>query len=452
MSDDRAPAPAPAPILVSGAGLAALALLPFQRPNLYALVYSRLHPEATPYELGKLLRITLGDLALAAALSLLVVWVIRSGQWRRLVALPAAVWAYLAVIVVAGLAAGAVKSTIKELVQSVELFAAAYVVFACVLGSRRKRASAAVILLEVTALMALVALVQYLAGAPGHLVRAGFLDNNNLGVYMALVLPLALGAGLAEERPWAQSSLLGLAAAGLLVTLSGGLLIAAVAGLVAAAALWSRKALAATAAAAAVVVLLVIPQMPGGLRGRFGALRVFASSGGQTVVTTRFRRWGAAVKLVRGNPFLGKGPGRFTAALAEYYGSGPAEKPAGNTADPAAWNVTADEPGSFGMYNVTACETGLLGLGILMWVFAAAMGAGARALGTVTRNGGRDRGLLCGAMGGVTGVLVAGIFGSPLVGGIWPVMVFMLALIGAIAADAEPRGADAPMPTSADGE
>ena len=49
------------------AATAALALTPLQRPNLLALAYSVMRPGMNDYQLGKLMRITLGDVGLGVA-------------------------------------------------------------------------------------------------------------------------------------------------------------------------------------------------------------------------------------------------------------------------------------------------------------------------------------------------------------------------------------------------
>ncbi len=431
------------PLLVSGSAIAALALLPFQRPNVVALVVEVLGLDWPEKKIEALPAVTLGDLALGAAFAIFLAWVIRSKEWRRLWDLPVGVAAYMAVVLVAGISAGQMRPLAKELLQSFEFFVAAFIIFSCALSHPDSRRSAATVLLEVTGVIVLAALVQYLGSGPAHTVRAGFLHNNALGLYLALMLPVALGAALAEERVWVRTALLIGCAVGPVVMLSGGFFLAAVAGMLVAAALYDARAMWATAAASVVVILLVVPSMPRGVGRQFDAIDVFATppASDDPVVTARYKRWGAAVKLIGDKPVLGVGPGRFTSELQNYYRTGPAGKPSGDTSVPANWNVSADEPGTFSAYAVVACETGLVGLAALAMVFLAILAAGARCRSGVR---GFDRGLLCGAMGGIVAVVIGGTFGQPLVRGIWPVLVFVMALVRTIAAETRP--ADDPGP------
>jgi len=133
------------------------------------------------------------------------------------------------------------------------------------------------------------------------------------------------------------------------------------------------------------------------------------------------KRWAAGLECLRENPTLGVGPGRFQDQIQRYYLHG-LGKGIGSSAKVEDFDVSFDEPGSHGLYEVAACEGGLLGLAVLAWFLAAAIARSGRAAA------GDTSGLAAGALGAAVAVLIAGVFATVLARGVALPLVVVLAL------------------------
>jgi O-antigen ligase len=179
------------------------------------------------------------------------------------------------------------------------------------------------------------------------------------------------------------------------------------------------------AAAAVVVVALLIQPLglPSVREAQFRSVSLFLADekNGDESASMRARRWQAAVNCVRKNPALGVGPGQFQARIGEYYRH-PYQKLAGAGDDTAGYDVRFDEPGSQGLYEVTAVEMGLMGLLAALWFFGTVIG---RAAGGALKD---PTGLAAGALGAAVAAAVGGLFGAIMIRGVAVTLVFVFAM------------------------
>ncbi|MHC5054998.1 MAG: O-antigen ligase family protein [Planctomycetota bacterium] len=405
------------------AGLSCVASL-----NVFALVRG---PAAAERAIG----ISPGDVLLAAlALAAAVQVLLFKRPWRRALPPPAAFALAAAAALSAGAMvvrewgelSGAMGGAVREVVQLVEVFVVGYAWVLWAARRRRELDRALLALAVAVTVNVLLALVQLGGGAHPFHVRGLFANRNFFGVFLAATLPVLVAAASAEgDRPaGVRLWMLSTAAAGLAVMTSGGLFAAAAVGvLVAAFAVGSRAGLAA-AAAVAVVALMIQPTraLPGVREAQYRSVALFPEDAhGRRAPSERMRRWAAGLECLRDNATFGVGPGRFQTRIERYYLHG-LGKGGGNSTDVEAFDVSFDEPGSHSLYEVTACEGGLLGLVALAWFLAAAVARSGRAAA-------RDSsGLAGGALGAAVAVLIAGVFGSVIARGVALPFVVVLAL------------------------
>lgn len=195
------------------------------------------------------------------------------------------------------------------------------------------------------------------AGGPGvPLPRLSALGSSNgLAAYLLLTVPLGLRGWIAAKSSWAR------------ILLGGGLLASALVFFL------TRSRGGIVGLIAALVVGLWLSrggQVPGRLRGRrvVVLLLILALGAGSAVVLAqrgldlaggtvqvRYESWRAAVLTLRDHPFLGSGPGTFGAELLHYR-------------DPHRLSEIHSHAHS--MYLTLAAETGVSGLGALIWLIA----------------------------------------------------------------------------------
>ncbi len=422
--------------------------------------------------------VLLAALALAAALEILLC----KRQWKRALP-PAAAWGLVGAAAVSAVVmigrdwadlSGALGGSAREVAQLVEVFIVGYawVLWA---GRKRRELDRALLALAVAVTANVVlALVQLACRAHPFHVRGLFANRNYLGVFLAVTLPVLVAAASTDGRRSAPVRvwMLCVAAAGLAVMTSGGLFAAAALGvLVAAFAVGSRAGWAAVAAVAVIALVLQPTRgLPGVREAQYRSLELFpVDSQGRRAPSERMRRWAAGLECLRENATFGVGPGRFQKSIEPYYLHG-LGKGGGNREDVEVYDVSFDEPGSQGLYEVTACEGGVLGLLALAWFLAASVARSgpSRGPGTprYTAAGGGDAtvpgrrkwgqgviplqepetppsedageahsrcaptpsGLAAGALGAVVAVVVAGVFGSVLIRGVALPFVLVLAL------------------------
>jgi len=405
------------------AGLAALTSL-----NVIALVWG-------PKAAERAIKITPGDvlvaaLALAAGLEVLLY----KRPWKRALPPPAMFGLVAAASISAGAMllrewgelSGAMGGAVREIAQLVEVFVIGY---AWVLWAARRRRDldrALIALAVAVTVNVLLAIVQLGAGAHPFYVRGLFANRNFLGVFLAVTLPVLVAAASAEgDRPPAvRLWMLSTVAAGLAIMTSGGLFAAAAVGVLVAAFAVSSRAGWAAVVAVAVVALAIQPTraLPGVREAQYRSVELFHErSPGRHTPSERIKRWAAGLECLRENPTLGVGPGRFQDQIQRYYLHG-LGKGGASSAKVENFDVSFDEPGSHGLYEVIACEGGLLGLAVLAWFLAAAMARSGRAAA------GDTSGLAAGALGAVVAVLIAGAFATVLARGVALPLVVVLAL------------------------
>jgi len=399
----------------------------------------------------------------------------------------------------------------KELFQLTEYFLVAALLFAHFGSGRAKlRGLMSVFLLAVT-LVAAWGLVDYLAGRnvltppPDYMAgifNAGgaFGNINALGVYFAVVLPVAFGVALFDDlKPWARISLIVPVAVGAAITLSGAALASLLGALLLVAALRSRKLL----PAAVAVVLAGIAFLPALLRPGhsdivansvavylddnhlltpeqllerakelhgeeryFDAYRVLLRIDDQNkltaegeelleqveekvrrrelpggvlpydrpVVAVRYKRWQAALKAIRRNPW-GRGLGRFQKSLD--YGAIP--KYSYDTDEPEAFNMGIDQPDTFNRFLISAVETGLPGLVAFVWFYVFGLGSAIRLWGRATS--GLARGVAAGATASLAFLPIAAAYSDVLVRGVALPLVFIICCVRILAEGEETKTA-----------
>jgi len=407
-------------ILAGVAGLASL--------NVIALVWG-------PKAAERATRITPGDLllaglAVAAGLEVLLY----KRRWKHALPPPAMFALVAAALISAGAMVvrewgellGAMGGAVREIAQLVEVFVVGY---AWILWAARKRRDlhrALIALAVAVSANVFLAVVQLGAGAHPFYVRGLFTNRNFLGVFLAVTLPVLVAAASAEgdRSPAARLWMFSTVAAGLAIMTSGGLFAAAVVGVLVAAFAVSSRAGWAAVAAVVTVALAIQPTraLPGVREAQYRSIELFHErSPGKQMPSERMKRWAAGLECLRENPTLGVGPGRFQDQIQRYYlhGLGPG---GASSAKVENFDVSFDEPGSHGLYEVIACEGGLLGLAVLAWFLAAALARSGRAAA------GDTSGLAAGALGAVVAILIAGAFASVLVRGVALPLVVVLAL------------------------
>jgi len=375
---------------------------------------------------------------------------------RREFSVPLPLAGYFGVLILAGIYATSKAAACSEIIQAAGSFLAGYLFFLLLLRgddeeARTNRRLALRALFVAGAISILTALTQYIAlpdGARGWEARAevrGLFEHANpLGLFLALVVPLAVGVLLAgRRRDWGLSLVLGL---GVLlvfvVVISAGPFVALVSGALATAALFGERKLALFAAGLVVALALVLGLSPRG-NGRLlhDSARVVRAprEGEDPVLAVRYRTREAQLRMILKHPWLGVGPGCLQREIAPFYAPrGVGSRPEGATDDPENWDVLADERYTFPMHLVVACETGLVGLGVLIWLLVS---FAARALrGFVLLLPDTDgeeplsadsvlcRGVLAGTVGALVAMLVAGAFTSPLVRSVWTALALVMAL------------------------
>jgi hypothetical protein len=183
----------------------------------------------------------------------------------------------------------------------------------------------------------------------------------------------------------------------------------------------------------AAVLLIIWPRLP---RDNPQILWRSLSPYGQTIgldaqpreePTARLRRNQAVWNLMRfpGQAIHGAGLGRFQEAIAGQYAP-PYFKPGKNTDDEAQFDMGADEPFTFGLFETVAVETGGVGLLLLVWVFLTWAALALRAFFTSPNHD--QRLLALASLGAMVGAFVFSFFGNPAIRGCGGVMAFFMGL------------------------
>lgn len=295
-------------------------------------------------------------------------WALLTGRLRQLLWPPRQTWALLAVAVVSGIAAESLKAAALEIIQLVLYFVLAYMLFADVLQSERRRRVALLVLLAGTSVAILHGLTQYMAAVEPASVKATFQSRTAYSAFLVMVLPLFYGLLLRSvrlwERLWAGAALI----VGALTILSPGLLFVLLLVLAVVTVVWgARGRIWAFVPVAALFGLLTIVWLPlnrqvhqelldpyeqGDIHKLMDADTVLESS--QRIVKKRWIEWMPALNMMAENFLLGVGTGNYQLNIGrpEYYGFLP--------------NVKKSEPDTNNLYLVAGSSMGFAGLVALM--------------------------------------------------------------------------------------
>jgi len=232
---------------------------------------------------------------------------------------------------------------------------------ACLVRNRRTADMLLTLAVIIAAAVAIHGIYQYMAGIPmpGRWVdsaeslrtRAFSIvgSPNALGSYMALMIPISLGQMMASSNWFKRFGFLGAAgvmAICLMVTFSRGAWLALAGSLAVIGIIYDRRLLYA-GAVAAVLVLLFVPSVSHRITYMFTDQYWMKSA-----ENGRIGRWLNAYDQMRYDPLFGVGQGHYGGAVAQrHFGT-----------------TYVDN-----YYAKTAAETGLIGLGTLLWLLVTAL-------------------------------------------------------------------------------
>ena len=354
----------------------------------------------------------------------------------------------------------------KELVQFAEVWLVAFLVFRGVGRDARFRRWLVPVLAVVALALWGSALAEYVAAVSGRSLRGladvGEIDGlfglrynpsflqvlgsesskNVLGLALAVLAPLLLGAAWGQPQMWARWLLAALALVLLTGILHLGLLIAALAGCVLVAALAQRRYAVPAVLLTALLVLGAAVSWRGSQHGpilldsvalcrqedRFGLLPMPMKGISQTTGRAdwspwqqKYEEWQAALNGISFSPLLGHGLGSYQARINPFYARGQLE---------TLWIEKLPrnlmEKDAHSVYFVFGVETGVLGLLALCWVLVWGVQSALRARARTALAA--DRWLMCGVAGALVALLLAGVFTSFLVRGVALLAMLLLAL------------------------
>ena len=320
----RVPLDALAALAFAGAGIAG-ALLTAKRPAFGIAFLLVAGPFAWAHDIGptqlSFPKVVLLGVLLGLAVRRAPLGALRDPRVRPLVG---GAFAILAVTALTAIPATYIDATLRETLKAAEYllaFAAASLAIATAEDEAVVRAS----VLAGCALVCATALAQYATGAPsGALIDgrvipriAGALEGpNQLAGYLDLAIPVLLAGALGRDRLRAATwSVLAVAIATDVLTLSRSGLLGAAAGIAVVLAFRARGTALALWLAAAAAVLFALVAVLG---SRFGFLQRFLSLGEvqrENGLGTRAELWRAAIALSKTDPALGIGAGNFELLL-----------------------------------------------------------------------------------------------------------------------------------------
>jgi O-antigen ligase len=327
------------------------------------------------------------------------------------------VWSFLAVAVLSATRAIHPAKSAKDVFQFVEYFVVTFMLFAGAPNRERLRRLVDVFLVAASVVI-LLAAIQYLSpNVVDFKVRATFANRNVLGGYLALLIPLLGGLVLYEACWWRRVWMGAMAAAGLLVTLSGGALLAIVVALAVVAMLRGSAAFAVVAAVLIAGCVWGLPHLPRSNDVVLNeSVRLFNDN---NEVSLRYTEWQAAMVMTAENPLLGVGMGNYQDNIGGYFGVLP--RPTGVV-----------EHDSENLYLVLASSVGLPGLACWLGVL---LTFGIRALRAFfAQRDGFEKGLALGLAGAILSFAICCIWTPLLVRGIG----IQLAVLFAFASLIEP--------------
>ena len=406
------------------------------------------------------------DVLLAGVFGLWALWALLTGRLRRVKWPPLPAWGFLLVAILSLAVAASLKSALAELLQTVLYLGCAYMLFVNTITTESRVRLAVKVLGAMTAVLGLLAVVQYVTHgfSDAIRVRATFDNRNVYSLYVIMALPVLAAVGFERlrtpQRPYWLVWLVAAGSAVLLLTCTAGALFL-IAVLVFLYVAWRRaqaaradgvfigdevviwqRALTGLCLAAVLTIVLPIPTRAGvadlfTLNER-GRLRIATGDEKEpenvtgvpqvTEVRKRWMEWAAALNLLSGrttdsetqasfeNFFLGVGIGNYQKQINSYYLSLP--------------NLKKIEPDTSNLYLVTGASVGLAGLVCLIWFFLHFWRQARAQYETAGSHYLRALGL--GLSGSVLGVMIANLFANCLVRGLGTILMFLLALVTVI--------------------
>lgn len=409
------------------------------------------------------------DFLLPVLALLMVLDLVKKRAWARFSVppLPVILWVsvcWLSVLWMDGFPAReALQTWLRGLVNPVFFGLAAVWVFQNLSADAREYRKLTLILCASFGVCVLVALKQYVGphGLPfdpdnpkmdlqgvTNVRLGGWYDFRGiLGAHAALLVPVAVAIAVAEKDAALRAGAAALALVGLCVTLAAGGFVGACVGIVAvAAALMAGKFAwrgALVLALLAVVLGLVLPKLPReNLKVIQRGLALYADDEkGERKPTARLRRYQSSLAVLSAprNPqneasspkgLLGSGLGRYQKEVNAFYRD-PYPKPGRRTDDEAAFDMESDEPMTFGFFETVTVETGVLGLTVVLALFAtwiaAAQGAFAR-LSAKSADLDARATLALASLGAGAGGLAVSVFANPVIRGVGGTFAFFIAV------------------------
>lgn len=358
-----------------------------------------------------------------AVFAILLLGLLKDRAWREIPVPPAPTLLFVVFAALSMVRATSLASSLKDLIQIIEYFVAAWLIFSFAMRRERELRGLTWVFLAATTAIVAMGLAQYLMPATADFdVRATFGNRNVLGGYLSLALPLVSAFLLldpnARRRAWYVLVLAG----GVAIDLAAGSVLAVCVAVAWIAALKSRRAVIGVAGVAAALTLLVYPHLP---RHNGAVLHnSIAPYDDAGEPDPRYPEWQAAAIMTYENPWLGVGVGNYQANIGGYYGTVPSA-------------VKAAEPDTQNLYLVLASSIGLPGA--LSFLAMLLLFAG-RATAAFYRGGNWfRRAASLGALGGILAFTVNSVWSPLLVRGIGIPLAFILSLAWAGRADKSPE-------------
>lgn len=300
---------------------------------------------------------------------------------------------------------------IKDILQLIEYFVAAFMLFASIPDRQRLQRVTDVFLI-VASVVILLGVVQYLLpDIPDFKVRSSFGNRNVFGGYMALVVPFMTGIALYETSIWRRVWMLTMVTLALLITLSGGALLAITLTLAVLCAIRGKPAFIAFSTIFIIIMVLILPRLP-----RHNdvvldqSIRLFNDN---NEVSLRYTQWQAAMVMISEHPWLGVGMGNYQENIGGYFGILP--RPTGVV-----------EHDSENLYLVLASSIGLPGLAAFLGMLLTFGIMAIRQFFTPAYP--HDRGLALGLLGSILSFAICGIWHPLLVRGLGIPLTIMFAM------------------------
>jgi hypothetical protein len=410
---------------------------------------------------------TPADVLLGLALLLLALDVLRRRDWQALrVPLPVVALLLICAITLIDKARLLdqsythvdVRGGIKELIQYAEVLLAAWLFFAWALARPRARQAALATLVAMCAICVGAALFEYarmsvsvqgidgifgIAYNPTRSNSTGSESSRNLlALYMAMMSPILLGLTAATRNRLGKGLLLALLVGTWAATLSLWLLICGLLGCVLVAGCGKRWAIPALVLGALFAIFAIGQgaKEHGKILMDSAALYRNADTYGilpqpmtnkdansaevWTPWQQKYVELQAAMNALSYSPLLGYGLGSYQVRINAFYDSAKIEGHA-ISKDPANFM----ERDAHGLYKVQAVETGLLGLGCLLWLLVQALVDKLRGRSALDR---REGWILAGVAGAILVMILASTFGNVMTRGLQFIAVALLAWPSAV--------------------